>query len=81
MLEQLRGVDESEIAAKHAALARVRNAFYWQDTDHHRGGGIPPSTAVDFALAEACEIGRSLRRGEDGRPPFKSSLSRCILGT
>lgn len=97
VLEQLRMVGKAEARRKRETLRRIRDAFYWRaPADRQRmesdgdsgaarpGGEAPPApSAVDYVLAEACEAGRRMRRGQPVNDPVAHSaarLARCALG-
>ena len=77
LVERLSRVTAAEAAAKHAALARVRDAFVLRGG----GGGVDAApTAADFVLGEACEIARRRRRDEPPALPVGGDHRSCVLG-
>ena len=78
LVERLSRVTAAEAAAKHAALARVRDAFVLRGGEG--GGGDAAPTAADFVLGEACEIARRRRRDEPPALPVGGDHRSCVLG-
>ena len=79
IVDRLRTVTAAEAAAKHAALARVRDAFVWRAPEP---GGRP--SAPDHIFAEACDAARRHRAaaaaGVGGAAAEQHvDLRRCML--
>ena len=79
IVDRLRTVTAGEAAAKHAALARVRDAFVWRAPEP---AGRP--SAPDHIFAEACDAARRHRAaaaaGVGGAAAEQHlDLRRCML--
>ena len=80
ILQRLRRVTADEAAAKHAALARIRRAFYWEPPFDMPDGSRRMSPA-EIIIAEACAIAREIKAGTlpHGTPTSRTSVKRCLM--